>query len=148
MSTQLQNNVRMREQGKEAEELISQHRSNPQINHRCALCKQLNTAAVAKKLKTVYSNSPLLLTACQSTILPLSVSQAVASCQTTAVVCHATVLPHTMSRAGCHSHSAMWTVKLAPHNMYNEKRQRASGAVDVQEGGRHLQPTQSVTFMF
>ena len=36
--------------------------------------------------------------ACQSTILPLSVSQAVASCQTAAVVCHATVLPHTICR--------------------------------------------------
>jgi len=39
--------------------------------------------------------------------LPLSVSQAVASCQTAAVVCHVTILPHTMSRAGCQSHSAM-----------------------------------------
>ena len=38
--------------------MISQHRPNPQINHKCALCKQLKTTAVAKKMKTVYSNSP------------------------------------------------------------------------------------------
>ena len=45
----------------------------------------LSPRAVAKRIKTVYSNSPLLLTVCESAILPLSVSQAVASCQTSAV---------------------------------------------------------------
>jgi hypothetical protein len=77
--------------------MISQHRPNPQINHKCTLCKQLKTTAVAKKMRTVYSNAPPShgLSLRQSTILPLSVSQAVAGCQTAAVVCHATILPHT-----------------------------------------------------
>ena len=39
----------MRERGKE-EEMISQHRSNPQINHRCALCKHLNIKVVSDSI--------------------------------------------------------------------------------------------------
>jgi len=38
--------------------VTSQHRPSPQINRRCTLCKQLKTAGVAKRMKTIYSSSP------------------------------------------------------------------------------------------
>jgi hypothetical protein len=120
--------------------MISQHRPNPQINHKCTLCKQLKTTAVAKKMKTVYSNSPshglsVYYTTTQTDSVCRRQSLAARQLQWSVTLLYY----HTL----CHGLAVSLTllcrllpVNLAPHN--NEKRQRASGAVDVQEGGRHL----------
>ena len=113
----------------------------PSLRHN-TLCKQLKTTAVAKSVKTIYSSSPPLLMVCQSTInlLPLSVSQAVASCQTAAVVGQITTLPHTMSRVGCWPYS---TIQLgSPHLTTSRSAKGQAGP----SSSTHTQITRTRTY--